>query len=603
MNKLTAIYQKILCFFRDMHVAWKFTLAYSIILALPIIITGIYISDSTTKSIIHQSGLLSKQSLFQKREVINQKIESINRTSISIAYNAQILEYLERPYENNLKGYENYVTSFAPVFEGFIIQNRYVFSTMFYLNNYTFPNAWNGIYHLDTVEEEGWYKELLEDGTLPAKWSTLHDTKNELYSRYVDKEKVFSLCRKMVSFNDKSGIGILEIEIPAKVLFENLGKAQETAEFFLVFDENGNIVSGNTLADLPEMWLTNVVPTLSEKDLNGVYTFENEQLTIYSIPLESIGCRLVSITPLEYFTKGSPDHRMVIAGVIIIALIIFGAIIHIVTNRLTRRLKLLVKGLKAVRNDNINIKMPVENHDEFGELTESFNHMTDRIHDLIERVYKAQIMEKESELKALQAQINPHFLYNTLSTISWMARKINAGNIDNLSVQLSQFYRLVLSKGNSIITVEDEINLLKAYVEIEKIRFENMFHVEYDLDEKAFSCRMVKIILQPIAENTINHGIAPKDCSGTMVVRLRQDEESLYFTIIDDGVGMNRSTLEDINKGRITKRRESGYAIHNIMERLRSVYGEDAHVTIFSSPGIGCAVNIVIPKSPMLPNF
>ena len=603
MNKLTAIYQKILCFFRDMHVAWKFTLAYSIILALPIIITGIYISDSTTKSIIHQSGLLSKQSLFQKREVINQKIESINRTSISIAYNAQILEYLERPYENNLKGYENYVTSFAPVFEGFIIQNRYVYSTMFYLNNYTFPNAWNGIYHLDTVEDESWYKELLEDGTLPAKWSMLHDTKNELYSRYVDKEKVFSLCRKMVSFNDKSGIGILEIEISAKVLFENLGKAQETAEFFLVFDENGNIVSDNTLADLPEMWLTNVVPTLSKKDLNGVYTFENEQLTIYSIPLESIGCRLVSITPLKYFTKGSPDHRMVITGVIIIALVIFGAIIHIVTNRLTRRLKLLVKGLKAVRNDNINIKMPVENHDEFGELTESFNHMTDRIHDLIERVYKAQIMEKESELKALQAQINPHFLYNTLSTISWMARKINAGNIDNLSVQLSQFYRLVLSKGNSIITVEDEINLLKAYVEIEKIRFENMFHVEYDLDEKAFSCRMVKIILQPIAENTINHGIAPKDCSGTMVVRLRQDEESLYFTIIDDGVGMNRSTLEDINKGRITKRRESGYAIHNIMERLRSVYGEDAHVTIFSSPGIGCSVNIVIPKSPMLPNF
>ena len=603
MNRLTAVYQKILFFFRDMHVAWKFTLAYSFILALPIIITGIYISKSTTQTIIHQSGLLSKQSLFQKREVINQKIESINRTSISIAYNAQILEYFERPYENNLQGYENYVTSFAPVFEGFIIQNRYVFGTMFYVRNYTFPNAWNGIYHLNTVEDDSWYKELLEDESLSAKWSTLHDTKNELYSRYEKKEKVFSLCRKLVSFSDKSVIGLLEIEIPAKVLFENLGKSQESAEFFLVFDEEGNIVSDNTFAELPEMWLTNVVPTLSEKELNGVYKFENEQLTIYSLPLESIGCRLVSITPLKYFTQGSPDHRMVITAMIIIALIIFGAIIHIVTNRLTRRLKLFVKGLKSVRDDNINIKMPVENHDEFGELTQSFNHMTERIHGLIERVYKAQITQKESELKALQAQINPHFLYNTLSTISWMARKINAPNIDNLSLQLSQFYRLVLSKGNSIIAVEDEINLLKAYVEIEKIRFENMFHVEYDLDEKAFSYRMVKIILQPIAENTINHGIAPKDCKGTMVVRLRQDEDSLYFTIIDDGVGMNRSTLENICRGQIVKRRESGYAVHNIMERLKSVYGEDAHVTIFSRPGIGCTVNIVIPKSPKLPNF
>ena len=263
----------------------------------------------------------------------------------------------------------------------------------------------------------------------------------------------------------------------------------------------------------------------------------------------------------------------------------------------------MVKGLKSIRNDNINIKMPVESHDELGELAESFNHMTDRIHDLIERVYKAQIMEKESELKALQAQINPHFLYNSLSTISWMARKVKDENIDNLSMQLAQFYRLVLSKGNSIITVEDEINLLKAYVEIEKIRFENLFHVEYDLDKTALSCKMVKIILQPIAENTINHGIAPKDSKGTMLVRLRQDAENLYFTIIDDGVGMNRSTLRNINSGQVVKRRESGYAIHNIMERLKAVYGEKGQVTIFSSPGIGCTVNIVIPKSPMLPDF
>lgn len=603
MNKLTAFYRKILCFFRDMHVAWKFTLAYFIILALPIIITGVYISESTSKSIVHQSGLLTKQSLLQKREVINQKIESINRTSISIAYNAQILKYLEDPFENNLQGYENYVTSFAPIFEGFIIQNRYVFNTMFFLRNHTFPNAWNGIYHLDTMEEDSWYKELLEDDALSAKWSTLHETKSELYSRYAVKEKVFSLCRKLISFKDKTCIGILEVEIPEKTLFENLEKEEDTAEYFLIFDENGNIVSNNTYKDLPEKWKASIVPFLSKKDLNGVYTFDNEQLTVYSIPLDSIRCRLVAITPLKHFMKGSPDYRVVITGVIIVALVLFGSIIHFVTNRLTRRLKQLVKGLKSVRDDNINIKMPVENHDELGELAESFNHMTDRIHMLIERVYKAQIMEKESELKALQAQINPHFLYNTLSTISWMARKINAGNIDNLSLQLSQFYRLVLSKGNSIISVEDEINLLKAYVEIEKIRFENMFHVEYDLDEKAFSFRMVKIILQPIAENTINHGIAPKDCRGTMVVKLQQDEENLIFTIIDDGVGMSGNTLENINKGLIVKKRESGYAIHNIMERLKSVYGDEGRISIFSKPGIGCTVNIVIPKYPKFLNF
>lgn len=603
MSKLTILYRKLLGSFRDMHVAWKFTLAYFIIIALPIIVTGIYISDSTTQSIIHQSGLLVRQSLLQKREIINQKIESINRTSISIAYNPQIVRYLEEPFANNLQGYEDYVNSFAPLFEGYIIQNRYIYDTLTYIDNNTFPNAWNGLYHLDTVKGEGWYKELLTDGNLSVKWSPIHVTKSELSARYAVKENVFSLCRKLISFKDKRCVGILEIEISEKTLFENLGKDKDTGEYFLVLDDKGNVVSNNSYKDLPEKWRENIIPALSKEDLDGVYNIDNEQLAIYSIPLDNIGCRLFGITPLKYFMKDSPDYQVVISCVILVALILFGVIIHFVTNRLTRRLKLLVKGLKAIRDNNINIKMPVENHDEFGELAESFNHMTDRMHGLIESVYKAQITEKESELKALEAQINPHFLYNALSTISWMARKVNAANIDNLSQQMSQFYRLVLSKGNSIITVEDEINLLKAYVEIEMIRFENMFLVEYDLDENAFSYRMIKIILQPIAENTINHGIAPKDCRGTMVVRLRQDESNLIFTIIDDGVGMSRTTLDNISKGLIIKRRESGYAIHNIIERLKSVYGEEGHVTIFSRPGIGCSVSIVIPKSPMLPNF
>lgn len=107
---------------------------------------------------------------------------------------------------------------------------------------------------------------------------------------------------------------------------------------------------------------------------------------------------------------------------------------------------------------------------------------------------------------------------------------MNAENIDNLSLQLSQFYRLVLSKGNSVITVGDEINLLKAYVEIEKIRFDNMFQVVFDLDEEALSYKMIKIILQTIAENTINHGIAPKECSGTMVVKLSRTMKT--FTLL-----------------------------------------------------------------------
>ncbi len=589
-------------FFNNMHVVWKFTLAYFIIIALPVIGTGLYINDSTNKAVIHQAGLLAKQNLMQKREIINQKIESIERTSISIAYNPQILKYVEDTFKNNYQGFEEYNYTFSPLFRNYIIQNKYIYETMLYLDNSSFPRGWNDIFQVSDIMGDERYADLLDDNSALKKWSSLHDSKTRKITGNIGRDKVISLCQKLISFNDKSCIGLLEIEISEKVLFENLVDPGN-GEYFIVFDQEGKIVSHNTYNFMPQKYQTELIPTISKDEIEGVYTLDNEELLIYSIPLVNIGCRLVGIIPLESFIKSDGNYTLIVAGVIIAALVIFGVIIYLVTKRLTRRLKLLVKGLKSVRDENINIKMPVDTHDEFGELAQSFNHMTERIHSLIERVYKAQIMEKESELKALEAQINPHFLYNTLSTISWMARKAKADNIDHLSLQLSQFYRLVLSKGKSVITVEDEINLLKSYVEIEKIRFENMLDVKYDLDEKALSYTMIKIILQPIAENTINHGILHKECRGTMIVKLRQDEENLYFTIIDDGIGMSRSTLESIKNGQIVKNRESGYAIHNIMERLKSVYGEKTNIIIASRPGIGCAVRIVIPKSPMFPNF
>lgn len=603
-NDMNDIRKKILSYFRDMRIAWKFTWAYFIILALPVIGTGIFINYTTTKSFIHQSELLAKQGLLQKSELIKQKIEGIEKTTISITQNPQILKYLEDPFENNRMGYENYMYSFSPIFESYIIQNKFIYNTILYTSNTSFPNSWNNINHMDKIEDDEMHKTFLNESVALGKWNPIHDTKMVIYARYKVKEKVFSFSRKLISFTDKKCFGLLEVEITGKTLFEDLETDKDTDEYYLVFDDKGNIVSENTYKELPENLKSDFISTLAGmQELDGVLVFNKEQLIVKSIPLKAIGCRLIGITPLTNYIGDNPDNGLIITVVIIIALIIFGFIIHIVSNQLTRRLKVLVNGLRSVRNDNINIKMPVEYHDEFGELAVNFNRMTDRIHELIERVYKAQILEKESELKALEAQINPHFLYNTLSTISWMARKVNAKNIDDLTYLLSKFYRLVLSKGNSIISVKDEIDLLKAYVQIEKTRFDNLFQVEFDLDEEALEHRMIKIVLQPIAENAINHGIAPKGCKGTMIVRLRQDADNLYFTIIDDGIGINKNVLESINKGEIIKKRESGYAIQNVRVRIKSVYGEQGRISVFSRPGIGCSVTIVMPKTIKFPNL
>ena len=253
-----------------MHVVWKFTLAYFIIIALPVIGTGLYINDSTNKAVIHQAGLLAKQNLMQKREIINQKIESIERTSISIAYNPQILKYVEDTFKNNYQGFEEYNYTFSPLFRSYIMQNKYIYETMLYLDNNSFPRGWNDIFQVSDIIGDEWYADLLDDNSALKKWSSLHDSKTRKISGNIGRDKVLSLCQKLISFNDKSCIGLLEIEISEKVLFDNL-VGSSNGEYFIVFDQEGKIVSHNTYNFLPQKYQTELIPTISKDEIEGVY--------------------------------------------------------------------------------------------------------------------------------------------------------------------------------------------------------------------------------------------------------------------------------------------------------------------------------------------
>lgn len=595
--------RQLLVFFRDMRLAWKFTLAYFVILALPMILIGIYISRTTTDTIIHQAGLLSRQSLLQEREQMNRKIGDVERTALAIAQHPQVLGFLDAPFLNNRTGYENYRYLFAPLFESQLVQNKYVFHTLLYIRNSSFPDDWNGIYHLAHADKDPHLRDLLAGEAL-SKWHPVHDSKLERSVTLPEKAKVFSFSRKLISFGDKATIGVLEMEMTVRELFDGLEQEKETGARFLVVDASGAVVHDSSFAGAsPNLKALALARMKEVPEENVVVVDDREEFVVCSVPLESINCRLVGVTSLSMYMGTHAGYKGAILMVLLAGLVVFAFLIHFVSNHLTRRMGVLLEGMRSIRDGNINIQMKIDSHDELGELAHSFNLMTERMHDLIERVYKAQITERESALKALEAQINPHFLYNSLSTLSWMARKIHADNIDNLAFLISKFYRLVLSKGNSIIPVQDEIELLKAYVGIEQIRFDDLIHVVYDIDESALEYRMAKILLQPIAENAINHGIAPKSSAGTMILRLRQDEASLCFSIIDDGVGMEVSTLESINRGDVLKRRESGYAIRNVRERIHAIYGDKGRVVLFSRPGIGCTVEIIIPKNPEFLNF
>jgi two-component system sensor histidine kinase YesM len=233
-------------------------------------------------------------------------------------------------------------------------------------------------------------------------------------------------------------------------------------------------------------------------------------------------------------------------------------------------------------------------------LERSVDHLIIRVRTLVEEKYKAELHEREAQLQALQAQINPHFLYNTLDTINWIAIGKGATDISQMIDGLAKYFRLSLNKGQSIVSVEDELRLAQVYLEIQQSRFLDTFDFRLEIQEGLDAYRMPKLILQPIVENALLHGIRKaKDRRGLIVISAKEDKGDLFFAVSDNGIGMEESLAsrllteapsESANRG--SSDSGSSYGLFNVNERIKLYSGDGYGVGIHSRLGLGTTVTV-----------
>jgi two-component system sensor histidine kinase YesM len=581
--------------FQNLSVTWKFIIAYFSVLFVPVLLTGIYLYNQTSNSAIAQAQMLMENNLLQTRESILQKTKIIENISQIITFDNKIQTFLENGFANDAYQIEDYRNNILPFVENISRQNRNIYSIRIYMTNPTIPELYDSFYSIDRINYQSWYKEII--GKSAFGWRTVHDAATPLEKQKQGKpDEVFSFYRKISSIQSLDIVGLLEIEMKEEVLFDIL-KDPVTGKFGKVFLVENRVT--NASDHIPDaVKQQNNVSTLTTNVLaikqNDVEKIDGIKSIVISIPINEMGVSVMGIFPVELFTKKVKSSIQTIIIVLSSSLLLLGTVIYMITNRLLSRIKRLVKAMKQVREGSLDVSVPIQANDEFTQLALNFNHMTGRIHDLVETVYKIQILERESELKALETQINPHFLYNTLATISWVARKAKAPEIVEIVNSLAKFYRLVLSKGHTLIDIKDEIEMLKAYLHIQKFRFEAMFDVEYEIDESINSNKIVKNILQPLVENALTHGIEPKRGHGTIQIKAGKRENKIVLQIIDDGVGMDSDTLQAIHNGHVDRSTGSGYALGNIKERLKAFYGKHHSFDIHSIRGIGTVITITI---------
>jgi two-component system, sensor histidine kinase YesM len=279
------------------------------------------------------------------------------------------------------------------------------------------------------------------------------------------------------------------------------------------------------------------------------------------------------------------NQYVVIIGIAMSFLAVIMSII--ISSQIVGPIRLLMDKLKSFGRDReIKLSFLKNTGNEIWELENSYNEMILRISDLINKNNEEKEKQRELELIALQAQINPHFLYNTLDAIGWIAKLKKQTDIERLVLALAQFFRISLHKGDKLITIQEEIDLVKNYATIEQIRFPEKFDVMFDVDEEILQCKIVKITLQPLVENAIKHGISVKGSKGHIMIRGRRIGDDLLLEVADDGVGF------DVSIAFSAERKHSGYGLGNVDERLKLEYGEKYGIEIFSEEKKGTRVEV-----------
>ena len=265
----------------------------------------------------------------------------------------------------------------------------------------------------------------------------------------------------------------------------------------------------------------------------------------------------------------------------------------LVARSFTKPILSLRQGVQAIADGDYTVTVPPCDTPEINQVIDSFNLMVESTREMMAQQYEMGQSLKSAEMQVLQEQINPHFLYNTLDLLHWQARKAGAKDIDDVVYALSEFYKLSLGRGEEIVTIDHELRHVSAYLRIQNIRFANRIRLTVDVEAAVRDCSIVKLVLQPLVENCIQHGIREKDDeSGTIVIRGWMEDHDAVLTVSDDGIGMDAATLSSI----LTRER-AGYGVRNVNDRLVLHYGSAASLRYESVPGKGTTVTLRIPDA------
>ena len=549
--------------FKNMKYRHKLTILLVVVSLVPVTAISLYghmrMSNLVRENEIEEMNFI----LEQTRESIDSQVQVYTSLINYLTYSPDIEDIIEQKNMDNYLAYERYTEVVDPLltvpksYHDAILQIQLFAKSIKVRHGYT-------LIPMKEIGEEWWEKELGDE--VSVQW-LIDSQRREIaavrkiykgqetkaaFCITLDYDKVFQPFKNILT-EDTRGIIIDETGGGAVCFMDELEEGKSEEEVLKEVQENYAYVNVKS----------------SETGWNYYLYKSHEAIS------EAVFHVLLSEIPLIL---------LCVAGTVILGIYF--------SRLFTRKIEELTENMNQVNNGSREVTVFSDSEDEVGLLVRSFRNMMEEINRLIHEVYENKIALKEFELKALTAQINPHFLYNTLSIINWMAIKAGQKQISKVTLALSTFYRTALSKGADMVTVENCIQNIKAYLEIQLVMHDNNFQVEWEIEPGIKNEIVPKLALQPVVENALEHGLDVKEGEDKRLkLYFAEDGEDVLLAVEDNGLGMEQEEAESL-----VSYQTSGYGLKNVNDRICLLYGEDYKIRIYSKSGQGTRVEIRIPK-------
>lgn len=562
--------KRMIKFFRNMKFRYKLITTYILLGIIPMTIMGLVWYNQTRTILMKQEKSSIENYLTQAVSNMDNQLRIYNNLSDYIAFNQQISHVVSHEYDS----YYDMYNQFSNVLDPMLASLKYFHSDINQITIYTKNNV---VKHNTTlapiteIENEDWYKII--KGNNDIHWFVSQDEK-----------KVFC-ARNILTLENNYEVGVLYVQVDYEKLFESFKQMNDSNYGIFIMDELGNNIFNFDQFEDP-----NKSRKMTFDEFNKGIGKEN----IYTIvTAHSVNNNwTVSLYKPQKLIYESTNFMITGNVIAIMLLIVFSIIITSVLSKvMVSGLEKLRANMEEVEKGNMEITVKSNNEDEVGALIRGFEKMILQIKALIEDVYESRLIQKDYEMKALQAQINPHFLYNSLSLINWMALETDQEDISKITLSLSTFYRTALNKGKNILRVRDEIKNMRSYLDIQLMMHDYEFDVDVQVEEDILDYNILNLILQPLIENAINHGIDLKtNGRGCIKIIGEKQNDEIVLIVSDNGVGMSNEQAESI-----LTNKSNGYGVKNVNERIKLYYGEQYQLKIESEIGIGTKVKVTIP--------